>query len=482
MEYSSIDPKTYGVTLRPSPPRRENPGHENHEQVKPASNQTAPSATDQAHGSEPENTRAASNDSSHGAKSLPQITASNPTPTVPSPSRRKRARQPRTSQREEAKKRRRQELARRLGREEDTINSDDERQYWDAVEQRYAAEEARRNALSPEERRQEDIQKEAKQFKKHIKPQFERGWTDSVEILLYYPIFVFQTAPPSNRGAKCRIGSCTVTINPGDYRIAVTPGSHNYYQNPDYYHVKCFEELLDLSSPHYLARFECDITKYIPDIGAQHILKEYLRRWKVRIGLLGDDERAVSDPASNLIYSEWVPSNTSPGGEATITDQSDNSGQDNAMAPGLPPTNQPGGNEEEDEWRRADDIWAEIREQRVQRLQVDPGTSLFFLSFFHILRVSLGEDDPAVEWDITDYVVREDDPDYDERHLLSTALSDWDIDRRIATTDIEKLNEKGLEFRDSLGEKTIEKIQRYAAMWMPNIQSVFFSCVAADVH
>jgi hypothetical protein len=46
-----------------------------------------------------------------------------------------------------------------------------------------------------------------------------------------------------------------------------------------------------------------------------------------------------------------------------------------------------------------------------------------------ILRVSLGEDDPAVKWDITDYVVREDDLDYDERHLLSTALSVWDIDR-----------------------------------------------------
>jgi hypothetical protein len=245
----------------------------------------------------------------------------------------------------------------------------------------------------------------------------------------------------------------------------VTPGNHNYYQNPDYYHVKCFEELLDLSSPHYLARFESDITKYIPDIGAQYILNEYLRRWKVRIGLLSDDERAASDPASNPIDSEGTPSNTNPGGEATITDRSDNSGQDNAMAPELPTTNQPAGNEEEDEWRRADDIWAEIRRHRTQRLQVDPD----------ILRVSLGEDDPAVKWDITDYVVREDDLDYDERHLLSTALSIWDIDRRIATTDIGKLNENGLKFRKFLGEDRIEKIQRYAAAWMPNIQGVLFS-------
>jgi hypothetical protein len=232
MEYSPIDPKTYGVTLPPPSPRRDNPGHEDHEQVKPASYQTAPSATNHAHGSEPENTGEASNDNSPGGRSSPQRTASNPTPTAPSSSRRKRARQSSTSQCEEEKKRWRQNLARRLGREGDTINSDEEREYWDALEQRYAAEEARRNALSPEERRQEDIQQEAKALKEHIKPQFERGWASSVKILSYYPIFVLQTAPPSNRGAKCRIDSCTVTIRPGEYRIAVTPGNHNYYQNP----------------------------------------------------------------------------------------------------------------------------------------------------------------------------------------------------------------------------------------------------------
>jgi hypothetical protein len=51
----------------------------------------------------------------------------------------------------------------------------------------------------------------------------------------------------------------------------------------DYYHVGCFEELLDLSSPHYLARLEPDRRKYIPDRGAQCILEEYISRWKLRI-------------------------------------------------------------------------------------------------------------------------------------------------------------------------------------------------------
>ncbi|KAL5360780.1 hypothetical protein BJX96DRAFT_150843 [Aspergillus floccosus] len=232
MKYSAIDPKTYGVTLPPPSPRRDNPGHEDHEQFKTASNQTDPSSTDHAPGSEPENTVEASNDSSYGARSSSQRTASNTTPTAPSSSRRKRARQSRSSQREEAKERWRQELARILGRKEGTIDSDDERQYWVAREQQHAAERARRNALSPEERRQEDIQQETKAFKKHIKPQFEPAGLNYVQILSHYPTFVLQTTPPSSRGAKCRIDSCTVTIDPGEYRIAVTPGSHNYHQSP----------------------------------------------------------------------------------------------------------------------------------------------------------------------------------------------------------------------------------------------------------
>jgi hypothetical protein len=62
------------------------------------------------------------------------------------------------------------------------------------------------------------------------------------------------------------------------------------------------------------------------------------------------------------------------------------------MAPELPTTNQPAGNEEEDEWRRADDIWAEIRRHRTQRLQVDPGTSLFLAQIFHIFLSQLSSD------------------------------------------------------------------------------------------
>ncbi len=76
----------------------------------------------------------------------------------------------------------------------------------------------------------------------------------------------------------------------------------------DYYHVGCFEELLDLSSPHYLARLEPDRRKYIPDHGAQCILEEYISRWKLRIQQTRKHEE---DPQS---YSGAVPvaSNESP--------------------------------------------------------------------------------------------------------------------------------------------------------------------------
>lgn len=59
------------------------------------------------------------------------------------------------------------------------------------------------------------------------------------------------------------------------------------------YHVRCLEELLDLSSPHYVARFEPDRQKHSPNEGAQRILEEYICRWKFR---LSQGNNYESDP------------------------------------------------------------------------------------------------------------------------------------------------------------------------------------------
>jgi hypothetical protein len=180
--------------------------------------------------------------------------------------------------------------------------------------ERDTAEHARRQALSLEERQQEDIERDKRDLKRHLKPQFSSGFSGEAR-LSHYPIFQLQNAPDSRNGAACKGISCTDRILPGDYRIAVSPG-RNAYGNPgkseslrttvhllilglsiDYYHVHCFEEILDLTSPHFVSRFESDITKYIPDHGAQCILEECTRKWKSQIESANTepDEWSIAD-------------------------------------------------------------------------------------------------------------------------------------------------------------------------------------------
>lgn len=121
---------------------------------------------------------------------------------------------------ESRKRKRRENIARKVGHE---VDSDGEREYWQAVHDRLAAEEARRQALSPEARRQEDIERSAETLRDHIKPQLALD-SSGLARLYHYPLFLLQTAPDSRNGANCRLHHCTDRIAPGQYRIALSPG------------------------------------------------------------------------------------------------------------------------------------------------------------------------------------------------------------------------------------------------------------------
>lgn len=124
---------------------------------------------------------------------------------------------------EKQKRTRRKRIAWEVG---DEVDSDGEEEYWLAFDNRLEAEEARREALSPEERRQEDIELSAKAFRKHIKPQLILDYTGFAR-LSHFPLFLLQTAPDSRSRAKCRLPHCSDGIAPGQYRIALTPGIWN---------------------------------------------------------------------------------------------------------------------------------------------------------------------------------------------------------------------------------------------------------------
>lgn len=97
-------------------------------------------------------------------------------------------------------------------------------EYFRRLEEKYAAEQARRAALSPEARKKEDLKKSRRYLKDHITPRLLVDMYGLPIDLDYYPRFILQLAPDSRNGATCRLDHCTHRIKPGDYRIALTPG------------------------------------------------------------------------------------------------------------------------------------------------------------------------------------------------------------------------------------------------------------------
>jgi hypothetical protein len=133
-------------------------------------------------------------------------------------------------------------------------------------------------------------------------------------------LFFIELAPNSNRGAACQHITCTDRIEEGSYRIAMQPGRYNMYRNPgktyqwpssnslhrklttliDFYHVRCFEDLVDFSQAEYLDRIQ-PVTRssanmrglkgssiadgnYLVDGGAEKLILE----WKTSMGKLID--------------------------------------------------------------------------------------------------------------------------------------------------------------------------------------------------
>lgn len=136
------------------------------------------------------------------------------------------------------------------------------------------------------------------------------------------PVLFFIELSPysSGRGASCQHPACDEKIKEDSYRVAVHPGMNNYYGSAgmamiikrldilrsvadslaDFYHVRCFEELVDFSEAAYLDRVT-PITRntvklrgvkgtsiadgnYLLDGGAERLILE----WKTSMGRLMD--------------------------------------------------------------------------------------------------------------------------------------------------------------------------------------------------
>ncbi|KUJ18896.1 uncharacterized protein LY89DRAFT_696307 [Mollisia scopiformis] len=263
------------------------------------------------------------------------------------------------------------------------------------------------------------------------------------------PLFFIEVAPPSNRGARCKL-HCPKNIMPGEYRIAVDPGQEEYYGrggNPgkcskfpkwssalliqpsiDYYHIHCFEKTADFSQASFLDRvmpLTRNVTRlknlkgssildghYLLDAGAERLGLQ----WMVTMGKLVDkrDGVGIADPE----------------GDDKVTYLMDliNKAGSSSYKPKMP-----------------------------------SGMSTFYD----------GPDD-SEEWNLfQEYlaVSEEHDESLDNRHSLSQTLDAWRFDVTLATS--ENLSDRGKELKAELSPKAIRAIKRLDVTPMPDVQSAF---------
>jgi hypothetical protein len=224
----------------------------------------------------------------------------------------------------------------------------------------------------------------------------------------------------------------------------------------DYYHVECFEELLDLSSPHYVARFVRHDWTYGADRGASCILKEYVSRWKTRIQTrkeTHEDHNHGEEPKPNAVAEQGTTEPLSGDGHSSMAKTSkpqtppsgtpaelampeEASASSNAKLTDttalLRPANEPPSasskNAAPDVWTIADALWECSRQAAAEASLEETRISDCFDRLADAEDVANASPDQDQSWRITQYLLPESDPDYDERHALSQALAEWKDD------------------------------------------------------
>ncbi|OBT56315.1 hypothetical protein VE04_02849 [Pseudogymnoascus sp. 24MN13] len=243
------------------------------------------------------------------------------------------------------------------------------------------------------------------------------------------PTFWVEVAPPSTRGAKCRFDGCPANIMPGQYRIAVYPGLHDFrgHQSPgliftvkDFYHVQLVTRnswsFRNLNSSSVLDG------NYLLDAGAERLTIS----WKEAVKKLINERDGVEDK-----------DDSSP----AVRDLLDNAGSSKYVPQEIPD--------------------ADAFELRLLRSRLAPNESD-------------GPDDTE-EWNLFDeyQVARDDDQkSLDNRHTLDMTLFLWRDHVTLATSN-NPTEEDKKRIEEELDPKAIRAIKRLAITPMPDIQGAF---------
>ncbi|KFY71082.1 hypothetical protein V499_08734 [Pseudogymnoascus sp. VKM F-103] len=249
------------------------------------------------------------------------------------------------------------------------------------------------------------------------------------------PTFWVEVAPPSTRGAKCRLDGCPAIIMPGQYRIAVYPGLHDFrgHQSPDFYHVVCFEKIADFSQADFVNQVQ-PVTwntwsfrnlnsssvldgNYLLDAGAERLTIS----WKEAVKKLIDERDGVETKDD---------AETKDDPSAAVRDLLDNAGSSKYVP------------------------------------QEIAGANAFELRLLSSTLAPNESDGPedTDEWNLFDeYLVARDDDQksLDNRHTLGMTLFLWR----------DHVDKKRIE--EELDPKAIRAIKRLAVTPMPDIQGAF---------
>ncbi|KAI2616529.1 hypothetical protein GGR54DRAFT_649356, partial [Hypoxylon sp. NC1633] len=246
--------------------------------------------------------------------------------------------------------------------------------------------------------------------------------------------FFVERTPWSIRGSACRLPGCDEKTHQGDYRIAVYPG---IYSTADFYHVACFEKLVDFSRTDHLSHLHpltrvtfglrglgvSSIPDYILDGGSERLILEWKDTMERLIARRDNIPLKTLDPA--------------------IDDLLHKSGS------------------------------ASYRSNKI------PGVSDFELSvlshYFAPIQSEGPEDEE--EWNLFEEFmpIRPDDTDgLNRTDSLSHMLNLWHSAKSLANRDKNRLTDGDKRRRKDLGgEKAMAAIMRLSHIQMPDLESSF---------